>query len=92
MRKGNEDGDVDEDNHDGDGSHASTPAPSEDMGRESSPLCTLLHGLSLNGERFSPLVLGCRASQRGESPSEIGSISLRFSRVFATILSPFIIS
>ena len=47
---GDDDGDVDEDDHRDDGSPGGTPAPSRER---VSPLCFLLHGLPLDGERFS---------------------------------------
>ena len=55
LRKRDEDGDadVDEDDHRSDDSSPDgTPAPSREEERFS-PLCFLLHGLPLDGERFS---------------------------------------
>ena len=43
----------------------------------------------LDGERFYPLVLGLHGARRGESPFEIGSLSL-FSLLFSG-LSPFLL-
>ena len=51
---GDDDGDVDENDHRGDDSPPDgTPAPSRERRRGSPPLCFLLHGLLLDGERFS---------------------------------------
>ena len=49
---GDEEGDVEEDDHHGDGSPGGTSALPKERG-ESSPLCFLLHGLPLDG-RGSP--------------------------------------
>ena len=51
---GDDDGDVDEDDHRGDDSPLDgTPVPPRERRRGSPPLCFLLHGLPLDGERFS---------------------------------------
>ena len=68
-RKRDEDYDVDEDGHRGDDSPDGTPAPPRERGRESpGPLCFLLHGLPLDGERFP---LWSLSSMEMMAPSEI---------------------
>ena len=80
-----EDGDVDEDDHRDDGSPGGTPAPPGEIRERGSPSGFFLHGLPLDGERFSPLVLGHHGSRRGGSPSEIGSLFSLSLCLFGTV-------
>ena len=50
---GDEDGDVDEDDHRGDGSPSGTSAPPRERGRESHPSACSSMASPLDGERFS---------------------------------------
>ena len=71
---GDDDGDVDEDDHRGDDSPPDgTPVPLREEERFS-PLCFLLHGLPLDGERFSLWSLAFMAMMAppGSSPMASG--------------------
>ena len=50
---GDDDGDVDEDDHRGDDSPPNGTLATEIEEERFSPLCFVLHGLPLDGERFS---------------------------------------
>ena len=72
---GDDDGDVDEDDHRGDDSPPDgTPAPPREREKERfSPLCFLLHGLPLDGERFSLWSLAFMAMMAPPGSSSMAS-------------------
>ena len=70
---GDDDGDVDEDDHRGDDSPPDgTPAPPREEERFS-PLCFLLHGLPLDGEKFSLWSLALMAMMAPPGSSSMAS-------------------
>ena len=70
---GDDDGDVDEDDHRGDDSPpAGTPVLRRER-RRGSPLCFLLHGLPLDGERFSLWSLAFMAMMAPPESSSMAS-------------------
>ena len=89
---GEDGGGVGEDRGDDDGGHGSVPAPPEEKGR-GGPFVFFFLDLLPRWEKGFPSGLWPPWYGRGESPSEIGSVSLCFSvSAFSdSSLSPFII-
>ena len=76
-RKRDDDGDVDEDDHHGDGSPGGTPAPGKQGGESPPTSSSSSLTSSLDRRRVSPLVLGSHVLGGARAPLRL-DLSLRF--------------